>query len=48
VLSRSATGFELITTAKWQEAYPQSKHLLHEEAIAWQKAGIELQIKTNG
>ena len=37
-------GFELRCDADWSEAYPQSAHLLREEAVAWQKAGWRLQL----
>ena len=31
----------------WAEAYPQSAHLLREEAIAWQKMSWALEVSTN-
>jgi exopolyphosphatase / guanosine-5'-triphosphate,3'-diphosphate pyrophosphatase len=45
-LSRIAEGYELQASAQWQAAYPQSKHLLQEESLAWQKTGLVLRIKT--
>jgi exopolyphosphatase / guanosine-5'-triphosphate,3'-diphosphate pyrophosphatase len=35
-----AEGFELHTSAAWQQAHPQSTHLLQEECAAWVKSGI--------
>lgn len=45
-LSRTIEGFELQASAQWQATYPQSKHLLQEEALAWQKVGTVLRITT--
>jgi exopolyphosphatase/guanosine-5'-triphosphate,3'-diphosphate pyrophosphatase len=36
--------FKVACDADWAEAYPQSAHLLREEAIAWQKIGLRLQL----
>jgi exopolyphosphatase / guanosine-5'-triphosphate,3'-diphosphate pyrophosphatase len=44
VLSRTSEGFELQASSQWQAAYPQSKYLLQEEALAWQKTGTVLRI----
>ncbi len=39
-------GYGLQTSAAWQKAYPQSAHLLMEEVLAWEKAGIQLRVST--
>jgi len=36
-LGRSARAFKMALPAHWAAAYPQSLHLLREEAVAWQK-----------
>ena len=36
-LASSGTGLALTVPAAWTTAYPQSAHLLREEAVAWQK-----------
>jgi exopolyphosphatase / guanosine-5'-triphosphate,3'-diphosphate pyrophosphatase len=46
-LTEVKDGFELQASAAWQKKYPQSSHLLQEEAVAWQKAGFNLRIKIN-
>lgn len=43
-LKRTSEGFELQANHPWQNAYPQSKYLLQEEAIAWQKMGVSLRL----
>jgi exopolyphosphatase / guanosine-5'-triphosphate,3'-diphosphate pyrophosphatase len=37
-------GFELQVSTRWASSYPQSVHLLQEEVLAWQKAGVVLRI----
>jgi exopolyphosphatase / guanosine-5'-triphosphate,3'-diphosphate pyrophosphatase len=39
-------GYQLATTVAWQQAYPQSIHLLLEESAAWTKIGMRLIILT--
>ncbi len=35
---------QLHFTSEWAEQWPQSAHLLREEAVSWQKAGWQLQM----
>ncbi|MGJ7491287.1 Ppx/GppA phosphatase family protein [Variovorax sp. ZT4R33] len=37
-------SFSLSCRADWSDAYPQSAHLLREEALAWQKTGWRMSI----
>lgn len=37
----------LILRSDWAELWPQSAHLLREEASAWQKSGWQLNVQTN-
>ena len=45
VVNKTADGFELQVSTRWQSTYPQSIHLLQEEVLAWQKTGTTLRIK---
>ena len=42
--ARLARGFVLACRAGWAEAFPQSAHLLREEALAWQKTPWSLSV----
>jgi exopolyphosphatase / guanosine-5'-triphosphate,3'-diphosphate pyrophosphatase len=48
LICRTAQGFDLQVSARWQSAYPQSIHLLQEEILAWQKTGTTLRLKVLG
>ena len=39
-----ARTFALACRSEWADAYPQSAHLLREEALAWQKSGWRMQL----
>ena len=43
-LAGHARGASLTLPAGWAAAYPQSAHLLREEAVAWQKAGWRVRL----
>jgi exopolyphosphatase / guanosine-5'-triphosphate,3'-diphosphate pyrophosphatase len=47
LIHRISGGFELDVRSQWQLTYPQSMHLLQEEVLAWQKAGVALKININ-
>ena len=45
-LSRTgARDFDLRADNRWTERFPQSAHLLREEVLAWQKAGVQLSLR---
>jgi exopolyphosphatase/guanosine-5'-triphosphate,3'-diphosphate pyrophosphatase len=48
LIQRITEGIELQVGSQWRLTYPQSMHLLQEEVLAWQKAGIALKIKIDG
>jgi exopolyphosphatase / guanosine-5'-triphosphate,3'-diphosphate pyrophosphatase len=45
VIHQLDDGFELQVSTQWESSYPQSIHLLHEEVLSWQKAGVGLRIR---
>ena len=45
VLSIRGNRFDLAARSGWAAAYPQSAHLLREEALAWQRTPWELEIQ---
>ncbi len=48
VIRRLKDGFGLQVSNRWESSYPQSIHLLQEEVLAWQKAGIALHLQILG
>ncbi len=45
-LQKIDSGFKLDASLAWQKSHPQSTYLLHEEASAWQKIGVQLLINS--
>ncbi len=43
-LQEAPSGLQLVLPADWARAFPQSMHLLSEEALAWQKTPWPLQM----
>ena len=44
-VSREGRVFTLRGSAGWADAYPQSAHLLREEALAWQKTSWRVELE---
>jgi exopolyphosphatase / guanosine-5'-triphosphate,3'-diphosphate pyrophosphatase len=45
-LSRDGKVFHLNLPSAWQQAFPQTRYLLEEEVLAWQKSGWDIVINT--
>jgi exopolyphosphatase/guanosine-5'-triphosphate,3'-diphosphate pyrophosphatase len=43
-LQEASSGLQLLLPAGWSSAFPQSMHLLAEEALAWQKTPCPLEV----
>ena len=46
-LDSSRQSAQVGMASAWADKWPQSAHLLKEEALAWQKTGWDLQIQTH-
>jgi exopolyphosphatase/guanosine-5'-triphosphate,3'-diphosphate pyrophosphatase len=45
--SSAAQSFTLTYSASWEKAFPQSVHLLREEALAWHKTTWDFQVQSS-